>query len=82
MQKTTFYIGFDTNEFLSFPPDDLEIDLLIMHSYGRRVGKHAQVKKGAKDCRWVLTVQIFKKKLEKYLEVEASSSQFHADIRS
>jgi len=47
-----------------------------MHAYGRHVGKHAQVIKDAKDCRWVLTVQIFRKKLEKYLEVEASSSQF------
>ena len=70
------YIGFDTNELLAFPPDDLEIDLLIMHSYGRHVGKHAQVIKDAKDCRWVLAVHIFRKNLEKHLEVVASSSQF------
>ena len=65
--------GFDTNERLSHPPDDLEIDLLMMHSYGRHVGKQAQLIVDAKKCKWVLVVHTISKELEKYLKVVASS---------
>ena len=70
------YSGFDTNELLAFPPDDLEINLLIMHSYGRHVGKQAQVIKDAKKCKWVLVVHTISEELEKYLKVVASSSKY------
>ena len=70
------YIGFDTNELLAYPPDDLEIDLLIMHSYGRHVGKQAQVIIDAKRCKWVLVVHTISEELEKYLKVVASSSEY------
>ena len=70
------YSGFDTNELLSHPPDDLEIDLLMMHSYGRHVGKQAQLIVDAKKCKWVLVVHTISKELEKYLKVVASSSKY------
>ena len=70
------YIGFDTNELLAYPPDDLKIDLLIMHSYGRHVGKQAQVIIDAKKCKWVLVVHTISEELEKYMKAVASSSGF------
>ena len=70
------HCGFDTNERLSHPPDDLEIDLLMMHSYGRHVGKQAQLIVDAKKCKWVLVVHTISKELEKYLKVVASSSKY------
>ena len=74
MQNTT--CGFDTNELLAYPPDDLKIDLLIMHSYGRHVGKQAQVITDAKKCKWVLVVHTISEELEKYMKAVASSSGF------
>ena len=68
------YSGFDSNELLSYPPDDLEIDILIIHSYGRDVGKQAQDIKNRKKCKWVLVVHTIRKELEKDLEMVASRS--------
>ena len=68
--------GFDKNERLAHPPDNLEIHLLMMHSYGRHVGKQAQLIVDAKKCKWVLVVHTISKELEKYLKVVASSSEY------
>ena len=62
------YAGLTKSEKLFHPPDDLEIDVLVMHSYGHHVGKQAQVIKDAKQCRWVLVVHTVSEELEKYLE--------------
>ena len=62
------YTGLTTTEKLFHPPDDLEIDVLVMHSYGHHVGKQAQVIKDAKQCSWVLVVHTIPEDLEKYLE--------------
>ena len=62
------YIGLTTTEKLFHPPDDLEIDILVMHSYGHHVGKQAQVIKDAKQCSWVLVVHTIPEDLEKYRE--------------
>ena len=64
--------GFDSNELLSYPPDDLKIDILIMHSYGRDVGKQAQNIIKSKRCKWVLVVHIIRKDFERDLEMVAS----------
>ena len=66
--------GYDSNELLSFPPDDRKIDILIMHSYGRDVGKQAQNIIKSKRCKWVLVVHIIRKELEKDLEMVPSRS--------
>ncbi|XP_068739987.1 uncharacterized protein [Montipora capricornis] len=68
------YDGYDVNERLAFPPDDLEIDILIMHFYGRNVGRQAQVITKAKKCKWVLVLHTISKELEKYLEAPAPST--------
>ena len=68
--------GFDKNERLAHPPDNLEIDILMMNSYGRHVGKQAQLIVDAKKCKWVLVVHTISKELEKYLKVVASSSEY------
>ena len=62
------YTGLTTSEKLFHPPDDLEIDILVMHSYGHHVGKQAQAIRDAKQCSWVLVVHTIPEDLEKYSE--------------
>ena len=68
------YTGLTTSEKLFHPPDDLEIDVLVMHSYGHHVGKQAQVIKDAKQCGWVLVVHTIPEDLEKYLATSDPST--------
>ena len=69
-----FISGYSPTELLAFPPDDLRIDILMMHSYGRDVGRQAQIIKGSKNCKWVLVVHTISQELEKYLEKAPSSA--------
>ena len=66
--------GFPPTELLAYPPDDLEIDILMMHSYGHDVGRQAQIITEAKQCKWVLVVHTISEELEKFLEKSAASS--------
>ena len=58
-------IAFRGKETLSFPPDDLDVDVLIIHSYGTDLGKQAQVIKENKKCRWVQVVHTISEELAK-----------------
>ena len=49
--------GFPTTELLSYPPNDLKIDILVMHSSGRDVGRQAQIIRETKNCKWALVVE-------------------------
>ena len=60
--------GFPSTELLSYPPDDLEIDVLVMHCYGYHVGRQAQIITEAKQCKWILVMHTIPEDLEKYLE--------------
>ncbi|XP_044169022.1 uncharacterized protein LOC114974232 [Acropora millepora] len=57
--------GFSVNESLAFPPDELDIDVVITHSNGE-VGKQAQVIKRDKNCRWVHLVYTISEELAKF----------------
>ena len=46
--------GFDELDWLSFPPESLEIDLIVGH--GVKLGRQAQVIKNSKKCKWVQVV--------------------------
>ena len=46
--------GFEQLDWLYFPPDDLEIDIVVGH--GVKLGKQAQVIKKSKKCKWVQVV--------------------------
>ena len=63
-------IGFSANELLSFPPDSLDIDIFIIHSYGRDLGKQAQVVKESKNCKWLHVLHTVSEELEKYMNKE------------
>ena len=45
---------FEELDWLCYPPDDLEIDIVVGH--GIRLGKQAQVIKKSKTCKWVQVV--------------------------
>ena len=46
--------GFDPVDWLSFPPNDLPIDIIIGH--GVKLGKHAQIIRESHRCKWVQVV--------------------------
>ena len=64
--------GYIDKELLAFPPDSLEIDILIIHSYGHALGKQAQVIKDIKKCKWAHVVHTISEQLEKHMRKEAS----------
>ena len=45
--------GHSSSDLLAFPPDSLDIDVFMMQSYGREVGRQAQIIKETKDCKWL-----------------------------
>ena len=45
---------FEQLDWLCFPPDDLEIDIVVGH--GVKLGKQAQVIKKSKRCKWIQVV--------------------------
>ena len=47
-------LGFDELEWLSFPPEHLQIDIIIGH--GVKLGRQAQIIKDYHKCRWVQVV--------------------------
>ena len=50
------HTAFSSSELLSFPPDSLEIDILLIHAHGQDLGRQAQIIKDAKKCEWVQVV--------------------------
>ena len=60
--------GFLSSELLSHPPDSLEIDIFLIHSYGSGHGKQAQVVKKHKKCKWVQIVHMISEELLPFLE--------------
>ena len=49
-------LGYSEEELIAHPPDNLDIDIVIIHSYGRNLGKQAQEIKEKKNCKWVHVV--------------------------
>ena len=64
--------GFPAVELLAYPPDDLDIDILIIHSYGRDLGRQAQIIKDKKKCQWVNVVHTVSEDLEKFLDKKSA----------
>ena len=52
--EATPLLGFQQLDWLSFPPDDLQIDIIVGH--GVKLGKVAQIIKRSKKCKWVQVV--------------------------
>ena len=73
-------IGFSAEELLSFPPDSLDIDIFIIHSYGHNLGKQAQVVKEYKKCKWLHVVHTVSEELEKYVDKERAGPSSSATL--
>ena len=50
------HTAFSSSELLCFPPNSLEIDILLIHAHGKELGRQAQIIKEAKKCKWVQVV--------------------------
>ena len=48
------FVGYEDLELLSFPPDDLPIEVVIGH--GAKLGRQAQVIRDFRKCKWVQVV--------------------------
>ena len=56
--------GYDSLEWLSFPPRDLAIDVILGH--GAKLGKQAQVIRESHSCKWVQVVHTAPEELGMY----------------
>ena len=65
--------GFKDFELLAHPPDCLDIDVLIIHSYGHDLGKQAQIIKKKKECLWFNVVHTVSEDLEKFLDKKSAN---------
>ncbi|XP_068756602.1 D-inositol 3-phosphate glycosyltransferase-like [Montipora capricornis] len=52
--EATQLVGYEPLELLSFPPDDLQIEVVVGH--GVKLGRQAQVIKRSRRCKWVQVV--------------------------
>ncbi|XP_068753269.1 D-inositol 3-phosphate glycosyltransferase-like [Montipora capricornis] len=52
--EATRLLGFDELEWLSFPPEHLQIDVIVGH--GVKLGRQAQVIRNSHKCQWVQVV--------------------------
>ena len=60
--------AFSNSELLCHPPDSLEIEIFLIHSYGSGLGKQAQVVRKNKKCRWVQVVHMISEEIRPFLE--------------
>ena len=75
--KATRCPGFDESVWLNYPPEHLEMDVVV--GYGMELGRHAQVLKKSKNCKWVQVVhtdpeekEMFKSYCNQRAEVQGS----------
>jgi len=72
--------GYPNEDHLAYPPDDLDIDVLIIHSYETKLGRQAQHIKYSKDCKWVHVVHTNEEELAKYGEKEIHVEQHQLQL--
>ena len=58
--------NYTREDLIAYPPDSLDVDVLIIHSYPSDLGKQAQVIKEKKNCKWVHVVHTISEELELY----------------
>ena len=66
-------LGYSEEELIAHPPDNLDIDIVIIHSYGRNLGKQAQDIKEKKNCKWVHVVHTISEELANYMQKVSSN---------
>ena len=62
--KATSLPGYDQLDWLSFPPDDLQIDVIVGH--GVKLGHQAQVIRNSHKCKWIQVVHTDPEELGMY----------------
>ena len=62
--EATALPGFEQLDWLSFPPEDLQIDVIVGHEV--KLGKQAQVIKNSKNCKWFPVVHTDPEELEMF----------------
>ncbi|KAL9975269.1 hypothetical protein ACROYT_G012415 [Oculina patagonica] len=62
--EATSWPGYEELEWLSFPPDDLQIDVIVGH--GVKLGRQAQVIRKSHKCKWVQVVHTDPEELGMY----------------
>ena len=72
-------IGYSEEELIAYPPDDLDIDILIAHCYGRDLGKQAQEIKEKKNCKWVRVFHTISAELANYMQKVSSTDAANPD---
>ena len=66
--EATRLTGYDELEWLSFPPDDLQIDVIVGH--GVKLGHQAQVIRKSHKCKWIQVVHTDPEELGMYKSYE------------
>ncbi len=62
--KANSWPGYEELEWLSFPPDDLQIDVIVGH--GVKLGRQAQIIRKSHKCKWVQVVHTDPEELGMY----------------
>ena len=62
--EATRLTGYDELEWLSFPPDHLQIDVIVGH--GVKLGRQAQVIRESRKCKWIQVVHTDPEELGMY----------------
>ena len=75
------FIGYSGKDLLAFPPDVLDIDVLISYSYEIDLGREAQVIKDTKKCKWVLVVHTISEELAKFRKKEIHDSEHDVQLK-
>ena len=60
--------NYTEEDLIAYPPDSLDVDVLIIHSYPSDLGKQAQAIRKKKNCKWVHVVHTISEELEPYVE--------------
>ena len=66
-------LGYSEEELIAHAPDNLDIDIVINHSYGHNLGKQAQEIKEKKNCKWVHVVHTISEELANYMQKVSST---------
>ena len=74
-------IGYPDKDRLAFPPEDLDIDVMIIYSYEIDLGRQAQVIQEAKKCKWAHVVHTISEELAKYREKEIHDTEHDVQLQ-
>ena len=73
-------LGYSEEELIAHAPDNLDIDIVIIHSYGRNLGKQAQEIKEKKNCKWVHVVHTISEELANYMQKVSSTDAANPEL--